>query len=71
MSKIDFSQIEEILKTTDNFSLTEDQYRQMIGRDLPKDLYYLTHKSALAEFAKKMGLEVKVRGERLITFEKH
>lgn len=70
MAKTDFSKIKEMLKTSQSFSLTEDQYRKMIGRDLPKDLYYLTHKSALAEFAKSMGLEVRVRGERVITFEK-
>lgn len=70
MSKTDFSQIEKMLKTSDNFSLTGDQYRQMIGRDMPKDNYYLTHKSALADFAKRMGFDVKVRGEKIITFEK-
>ena len=55
MSKTDFSKIEELLNATNNFSLSERQYKQLVGKEMPKDSYYLTHKSALARFAKSKG----------------
>lgn len=69
MSTIDFSKLDEMLKASPVFSLTEAQYRKLTGRELPKDSSYLVKKSALARFARKNGLRIRVQ-ERMISFEK-
>ena len=69
MSKIDFSKIHEMLKSSTNFSLSEKQYKNLTGRTMPKDTSYLTKKSALANFARSLDLLIQVH-ERTITFEK-
>lgn len=68
MSKIDFSPIAEMLKSSTDFSLSEKQYQKMTGRKMPKDASYLTRKSALAKFARERGLRVCVH-EKTISFE--
>ena len=35
MPKLDFSKIEELLDTSNEFSLSEEQYKQLVGKDLP------------------------------------
>lgn len=69
MSKIDFSKIEEMLKSSIDFSLSEKQYENLTGRKMPKDNYYLIKKSAIAKFADRLGLTIKVH-EKTMTFEK-
>ncbi len=69
MAKIDFSKLEDILSSSTDFSLTEKQYLRLTGRQMPKDTGYLTQRSALANFAKARGLQIRVR-EKTITFEK-
>ena len=69
MPKLDFSKIGELLKTTPDFSLTESQYKKLIGKDLPKNPSYLTKKSALAKFTKQEGFIICFQ-ERTIRFEK-
>ena len=61
MSKIDFSELESILNSSIDFSLTEKQYEKLTGRPMPKDTGYLIQRSALARFAKSRGLRVQVR----------
>lgn len=70
MPKLDFSKIEELLDTSNEFSLSEEQYKQLVGKDLPINSYYLIHQSALAHFAKSKGFKVNLHGQRIITFEK-
>lgn len=70
MSKIDFSELESILNSSIDFSLTEKQYEKLTGRAMPKDTGYLIQRSALARFAKSRGLRVQVR-EKTITFVKN
>lgn len=70
MSKIDFSELESILNSSIDFSLTEKQYEKLTGRPMPKDTGYLIQRSALARFAKSRGLRVQVR-EKTITFVKN
>lgn len=69
MSKIDFSKIEGMIKSSIDFSLSEKQYENLTGRKMPKNDYYLTKKSAIAKFANKFNLTVQVH-EKTITFEK-
>ena len=69
MSKIDFSKIETMLNSSLNFSLSEKQYEKLTGRKMPKDTSYLINKSALANFAEKLGLRIRVQ-EKTISFEK-
>ena len=57
MPRIDFSKLDALLDTTNDFSLTEEQYKQPVGKDLPHNSYYLQHQSALAQFAKSKGLK--------------
>ena len=72
MAKIDFSKLENMLKLSSDFSLSEQQYEKIIGRKMPKTKYYLTKTSPLAKFAKEMGFAVVVQEEtrRTISFMK-
>ena len=69
MSKIDFSELEDILNSSINISLTEDQYKKITGRNMPKSESYLVCKSALANFALSHGLRIHVQ-KKAITFER-
>lgn len=69
MAVIDFSKIEDMLDSSLEFSLTEEQYKKLTGRQLPKNDSYLKNKSALSKLAKKKGLKIKIQ-ERTISFEK-
>ena len=69
MAKPDFSKIVPLLESNEEFSLTEKQYLKRTGRDLPKDTYYLKHRSALSNEAKKYGYEIEVK-ERTIILKK-
>ena len=71
MAKLDFSKIEELLNTSNTFSLTSEQYKILVGIDLPKDRYYLLHKSALAHFAKEKGYKIEVHRDVTIDFVKN
>lgn len=68
MSKIDFSQLGDILDSSTDFSLTEDQYQKLTGRKMPKEESYLTQRSALANYARSRGLKIRVQ-KKTITFE--
>lgn len=69
MPSIDFSKIAEMLESSNDFSLSESQYKKLTGRTMPKDISYLIHKSAVAKFAESKGLKIHVQ-EKTITFEK-
>ncbi len=70
MSRIDFSKIERMLKSSADFTLSEKQYEKLTGRKTPKDTSYLVRKSALSKFARGLGLTVQVH-EKTITFVKN
>ncbi len=69
MLRIDFSKIEEMIKSSIEFSLSEKQYENLTGRKMPKNNYYLIKQSAIAQFADGLGLSIKVH-EKTITFER-
>ena len=69
MSRIDFSKIEEMIKSSIDFSLSEKQYENLTGRKMPKNNYYLIKQSAIAQFADGLGLSIKIH-EKTITFER-
>ena len=62
-------QIKKMLETGQSFSLTNADYKRKTGLALPKDNYYLTHKSALAKCCKQKGYKIVIQ-ERTITLEK-
>ena len=68
MLRIDFSKIEEMIKSSIEFSLSEKQYENLTGRKMPKN-NYLIKQSAIAQFADGLGLSIKVH-EKTITFER-
>ena len=70
MAKLDFSKVKEMIDSSLDFSLTEEQYKRILGREMPKNMNYLIHESALSRFAKENGLDVVVH-EREISFIKH
>ena len=69
MLRIDFSKIEEMIKSSIEFSLSEKQYENLTGRKMPKNNYYLIKQSAIAQFADGLRLSIKVH-EKTITFER-
>lgn len=69
MAKVDFSKITPLLRSNEEFSITEKQYLKNTGRELPKDTYYLKNRSALANEVKKYGYSIEVK-ERTIILKK-
>ena len=69
MAKVDFSKITPLLRSNEEFSITEKQYLKNTGRELPKDTYYLKHRSALAKEVEKYGYSIEVK-ERTIILKK-
>lgn len=66
MPSIDFSKIAEMLESSTDFSLSEKQYKKLTGRTMPKDISYLTHRSAMAKFAESKGLKIHVQEKQLL-----
>ena len=69
MTMIDFSEIGKMLEASSNFSLTEKQYKNMTGRDMPKDKSYIERRSALSRYLAKIGYKAIVQ-EKTISFVK-
>ncbi len=68
-NKLDFSKILPLLESNEEFSLTEKQYFQNIGKEMPIGTYYLKNSSALSRKAKEYGYEIEVK-ERTVIFKK-
>lgn len=58
-----------LFESNTNFSLTEAQYAQRTGANLPQNSKYIENNSALSKFAKKLGYKITVQ-ERTILCEK-
>lgn len=69
MAKLNFDRLIPLFKANEEFSLTESQYKKSVGRELPKDTYYLKRKSALAKEAKKHGFCIEIQ-EKTISLKK-
>ncbi|MBR2304496.1 MAG: hypothetical protein IJ871_05105 [Ruminococcus sp.] len=69
MSRPDLTKVRKMLEAGEEFSLTEKQYLKKTGTNIPKDGYYLTHKSAVARAAQENGYSIEVQ-ERTILFRK-
>lgn len=67
--KIDFSKMELLFKSNEEFSITESQYKKFTGFEMPKTTGYLTKKSPFAKFAKEYGYSIEYT-ERTITLKK-
>ncbi len=57
------------MDSSTNFSLTEKQYKELTGKDLPKDNSYIINRSALSRFAKSNNMKIAIQ-EKTISFEK-
>lgn len=69
MKKPKLNEIVQIMQTGKDFSLTETQYLQTTGANIPKENYYLIHKSAISKRAKEMGYTIGL-SEKTINFKK-
>ena len=68
-NKIDFSKIMPLFKANEDFSITESQYLKKIGKEMPKETWYLKNRSALSKVAKNFGFTIEVK-ERTIILKK-
>ncbi len=68
-NKLDFSKILPLFESNEEFSITEKQYLKNIGKEMPKDTYYLKKSSALSKIAKKYGYSIDVN-EKTIMLKK-
>lgn len=69
MAKINFENLTPLFQANKEFSLTESQYEQSVGKSLPKNFYYLKTESALAKEAKKHGYYIEIK-EKTVSFKK-
>ena len=60
MKRPNFEKLLPLLKSGNEFSLTESQYEESTGAALPKDFYYLKSKSSFAKKAKEYGYVIAV-----------
>lgn len=60
MGKPNFEKLSPLFASQEDFALTETQYRQSTGADLPKNTYYLVNNSALSRCAKEKGYSIEV-----------
>lgn len=67
--KIDFSKMESLFKSNEEFSITESQYKKFTGCEMPKTTSYFTKKSPFAKFVKEHGYSIEYT-ERTITLKK-
>lgn len=63
--KIDFSKMESLFKSNEEFSITESQYKELTGYDMPKTYDYLKNKSPFSKVAKQYGYYIET-GERTV-----
>ena len=61
--------LQSLFEANANFSLTETQYVQKTGANLPQNSRYIEKDSALSKFAKKYGFIITVK-ERTVLCEK-
>ena len=69
MSKLNFDKIIPLFEADQEFSLTESQYKQSVGKPLPKNFYYLKNESALAKEARKYGYKIEIK-EKTVCLKK-
>ena len=64
--KPDLKEINKLLLSEKNFSLTESQYFKITGLNIPKSKYYLKNKSAVYKDAEKYGYVIELQEKTLI-----
>lgn len=64
--KPDLKEINKLLLSGKNFSLTENQYFKSTGLNIPKSKYYLKNKSAVYKDAEKYGYVIELQEKTLI-----
>ena len=69
MKKPNFDNLLPLFGSKEEFCLTEKQYKQHTGAELPKDTSYLKRKSALSRVAKEYGYSIAVN-ERTICLKR-
>ncbi len=66
MSKLCFDGFNDLFESGKDFTVTDADYKQKVGKDLPKDTSYLKNRSSFAEFANKHGYRLEVFDEPII-----
>ena len=61
MAKLSFENLIPLFEANKEFSLTESQYENYVGKALPKDTYYLKNNSALSKKAKEYGYYIEIK----------
>lgn len=69
MAKLNLEKITPLFNADQEFSLTESQYKNSVGKSLPKDFYYLKNRSAIAKEAQKFGYYIELK-EKTLCFKK-
>ena len=69
MKKPKFDKLLPLLRSNEDFSLTESQYEEKTGAPLPKETYYLKQRSAFSNIAKEHGFTITVH-ERTVIVKK-
>ena len=69
MQSPNLKEIERLLNTKTELTLTDAQYKKKTGRSIPKDKSYVVNKSALARLCKKLGFTITVQ-ERAVIMKK-
>ena len=55
MATYDFHTLDKLFKRKPSFTLTDAEYRELTGYELPKDKQYIKNSSAISRYAHKMG----------------
>ena len=69
MKRAKFEKLLPLFESNEEFSITEKQYKQSTGADLPKGIYYLKNGSAVSKIAKRYGYKILIK-EKTICFQK-
>ena len=64
------SEIDKMLAKGKDFELTDAQYEKLTGKPLPKNKYYLSNSSAIAQHAKKNDYCIEVIEKKIILKKK-
>lgn len=64
--KLKYDEFADYFKSGKNFTVTEKQYEEIIGKPLSKNLSYIKYSSPLAKIAKNSGYKINVTEEATI-----
>lgn len=66
MAKLNFDKIIPLFEADQEFSLTESQYKQSVGKPLPKNFYYLKMSQHLQKKQENMDIKLKLKKKQYV-----